>query len=128
MERDALVKEWFRYARMDIASAKVLMETMYPAPLEIICYHCQQTAEKVLKGLLVTVDDNVEKTHDLVRLLNKLGEYRSIPDEIYDVAENLTQFAIRVRYPQECVVDVQQTMNAIAQAEKVKAWAEEQIV
>lgn len=127
MVHETLVKEWFRYAEMDLASAKVLMETMFPPPLEIICYHCQQAAEKCLKGLLLAVNDDIEKTHDLVRLLNKLEGYKPVPDEIYDIAENLTQFSTRTRYPQESCVDTLQTTLAIAQAERLLPWAIGQI-
>lgn len=127
MVHETLVKEWFRYAEMDLASAKVLMETMYPPPLEIICYHCQQAAEKCLKGLLLAVNDDIEKTHDLVRLLNKLECYKPVPDEIYDIAENLTQFSTRTRYPQESCVDAHQTTLAIAQAERLMPWAINQV-
>ena len=38
--------EWLRYANMDLDAAKFLFENQYPKPLEIICYHCQQAAEK----------------------------------------------------------------------------------
>jgi HEPN domain-containing protein len=26
---------------------------MHPTPVEVICYHCQQSAEKYLKGYIV---------------------------------------------------------------------------
>jgi len=46
------VREWFDYADTDLASAEYLCG-MHPKPLEIICYHCQQSAEKNLKGYLI---------------------------------------------------------------------------
>ena len=46
------VAEWFEFADMDLASAEYLCG-MRPQPLEIICYHCQQSAEKYLKGYLI---------------------------------------------------------------------------
>ena len=42
-------KQWLDMADMDLGVAKYLMENYYPKPLEIICYHCQQAAEKPLK-------------------------------------------------------------------------------
>jgi hypothetical protein len=42
---------------MDASSAEFLLGK-WPVPREIICYHCQQSAEKSLKGLS-------PKTHDL---------------------------------------------------------------
>jgi HEPN domain-containing protein len=42
--------EWYRFARMDLMAANTLNEHARPKPLEIICYHAQQCAEKMLKG------------------------------------------------------------------------------
>jgi HEPN domain-containing protein len=44
--------EWLRFAKMDLSSAEFLLKHK-PLPKEIICFHCQQTAEKGLKGVLV---------------------------------------------------------------------------
>ena len=44
---------------------------MYPKPIEIICYHCEQSAEKYLKGYLIRNENKLERTHDLVMLNNK---------------------------------------------------------
>ncbi len=44
-----IAQEWFDIAEMDISSAKYL-QNMQPIPREIICYHCQQSVEKYLKG------------------------------------------------------------------------------
>lgn len=41
------MQKWFEMAVTDLGVAKHLNETYYPKPLEIICYHCQQAAEKV---------------------------------------------------------------------------------
>ena len=63
MERS---KEWLDFAAMDLGAAEHLL-TMYPVPLEIICYHCEQAAEKTLKGILVAFHMEPPKTHDLVQ-------------------------------------------------------------
>ena len=42
-----------------------------PALLDIAIYHCQQAAEKALKGYLVHRDKRVEKTHDVGLLLER---------------------------------------------------------
>jgi len=47
-----LIAEWFHYSDMDLASAEHL-QTMHPQPFEIICFLCQQSAEKNLKGYLI---------------------------------------------------------------------------
>lgn len=43
-------KQWLDMADMDLGVAKYLMENYYPKPLEIICYHSQQAAEKAIKS------------------------------------------------------------------------------
>lgn len=43
------VREWYEMAAADLGVAKHLDATYYPKPLEIICYHCQQAAEKAIK-------------------------------------------------------------------------------
>ena len=37
--------EWLDFAYMDLSAAEHLL-TMRPLPVEIICYHCEQAAEK----------------------------------------------------------------------------------
>jgi len=50
MDNRQFAKEWFDIAETDLSSAHHLI-TMRPRPIEIICYHCQQSAEKYLKRL-----------------------------------------------------------------------------
>jgi HEPN domain-containing protein len=51
MDHKQIAQEWFHYANADLEAAKFL-QTMRPMPLEIICYHCQQSSEKYLKGFI----------------------------------------------------------------------------
>ena len=51
MKNENYVKEWLEYAKRDYESALHLFDNMVPAPLEIICFHCQQSAEKKQKKL-----------------------------------------------------------------------------
>ena len=47
------VKEWLDFSKTDLEASKHLYMTFYPKPLNIICYHCQQAAEKALKAIIV---------------------------------------------------------------------------
>ena len=51
MDNTTVSKDWFKYAERDLESAKFLMK-MYPLPIEIICYHCEQSAEKIQKFII----------------------------------------------------------------------------
>ena len=70
MDNVEIANEWFGIADLDLASASYL-QSMKPVPVEIICYHCQQAAEKYLKGFLAYFGYEIIRTHDLV-VLNKL--------------------------------------------------------
>ena len=124
MAEEEFVAEWFRYAFMDFDNAKFLFENRYPPPLEIICYHCQQSAEKYLKGILVSYDIEPEKTHDLNKLIVNLKNFIDIPSDIDDYAESLTHLAIKTRYPNAIFIDEDITKTALAQANIIKNWAE----
>ncbi|MBI1904191.1 MAG: HEPN domain-containing protein [Planctomycetia bacterium] len=40
---------------------------------DLVCFHCQQSAEKYLKALFEEVGQRVPRTHDLDALLTLLG-------------------------------------------------------
>ena len=127
MDKKELVAEWLRFAFMDFDNAKYLFETRHPAPLEIICYHCQQSAEKYLKGVIIAFGEEPEKTHDLSKLLNVLQNFTELPANFRQIALTLTQFGVRVRYPDEIPVDESQTKTAISHAQEIKQWSESEI-
>ena len=49
------VIEWIQIAEDDLYSAQILYEQVRK-PYEIICYHCSQSTEKYLKGVLSYVE------------------------------------------------------------------------
>jgi HEPN domain-containing protein len=76
-----LVRQWFAKAELDYRAAERLVRD--PEPLrEIIAFHCQQAAEKYLKAVLVSLQIEFPKTHDLEELLELLAPVR--PDAAAD--------------------------------------------
>lgn len=61
MKNKKVVDEWLYYAKSDFDTAQFLNENMYPKPLGIICYHCQQAAEKFLKMLFIINNIEIKK-------------------------------------------------------------------
>lgn len=49
-----LVNEWLEISASDLSVASHLFETMRPRPFEVVCYHCQQAAEKALRAFLIS--------------------------------------------------------------------------
>ena len=127
MADKSLVAEWLRYANMDLDTAKYLFENQHPAPLEIICYHSQQAAEKFLKSITVSLGMEVVKTHDLLKVLDQYVKQIEIPREIVVSAGTLTQYATKTRYPQQIELDKATTKTAITHAQEIKQWAESEI-
>jgi len=67
--------------------------------LEIICYHCQQAAEKSLKAFLLFKDLQPPKTHNLESLVDLCREQSPEFDEIVEECEYLNPFGLQPRYP-----------------------------
>lgn len=123
------VKEWLNFAKMDLSSAKHLYETFYPRPLQIICYHCQQAAEKALKAVIVAKGKpgGIPKIHDLEFLLSQMKNYVDIQEELWDYAEALTPYGIEIRYPGGTEVTDEQAELGLKYADAIFLWAVEEI-
>ena len=117
--RLSLAREWLRKARHDLDSARKLAADPDPL-LDTAIYHCQQAAEKAIKGLLVLQDQRFEKTHDLRLLVTRAAAVspdwaRLLPD-----AELLTPYATAFRYPDEFLEPTPEEFgDALMAAEKI---------
>ena len=120
MERE-YIAEWFRFADMDLTSAEHLSNTMRPQPLEVICYHCQQAAEKYLKGYLIYKGvTEPPKTHDLVFLSDMCIEFDIRFNEIERACDVLTRYGVQPRYPKEIGVTINDTLKALEYARHIR--------
>lgn len=95
-----LTRKWVMKARRDLLSAKKLARGK-DSYLDTAIYHCQQTAEKVIKGWLVYHDLSFEKTHDLRLLVTLASEVEPKFTSWFDVAEQVSPYATAYRYPGE---------------------------
>jgi len=68
---DKVVRECFLKAEKDLDEAKFLFENR--RPLEDVAYFVHQSIEKHLKGFLISKGWEMEKIHDLVRLIRVGG-------------------------------------------------------
>ncbi|NLY11165.1 MAG: HEPN domain-containing protein [Firmicutes bacterium] len=123
MDNIAVAKEWFTLADLDLQSA-VYLQRMKPKPLEIIAYHCQQSAEKYLKGFIAFSGARIRKTHDLVVLNRDCQRYNSSFIEIMDECINLTDYGVNVRYPFHVDLEERDVAEAIEDAEIIKEFIE----
>ena len=64
-----------------------------------ICFHCQQCAEKYLKGLLQELGISFPRTHDLEALQAQLLPHYSTLKSVGRGLAFLNDFAVEGRYP-----------------------------
>jgi HEPN domain-containing protein len=106
---EKMVRDWFKKAHTDLLAAKYLLpagEQFWP----IIAFHCQQSVEKAIKGVLAQNLIRFDKTHNITELLNLLSQVDSELAKKLNSAKGLTQFAIAVRYPDAAIAPLTQSL------------------
>lgn len=91
-----LVQNWLHKARRDLDSAICLASVPIPL-LDTAIFHCQQSAEKALKGWLTYHDQRFEKTHDVRMLVTLAVALKAEFINWFDSAESLTPYAMAYR-------------------------------
>lgn len=95
-----IVLQWIHIAERDLIAAEQGLKTD-TIITEIVCFHCQQAAEKYLKAFLVKFQIEFQKTHSIMTLINLCSKVdRSFKDKLSD-ADILTDYAVEIRYPDE---------------------------
>lgn len=127
MQNKNLVDKWCAFAEMDYLTAIHLSNNMYPKPREIICYHCQQAIEKMLKAILLAYGNAILKTHDLALLAENLQNFTDVSERILEICENLTPYGVKFRYPQELYLEDHHVAEALEDCKEIYEWLKEKI-
>lgn len=92
-----LVRAWLIKAQHDLATArKVVTE---PDPFfDTAIFHCQQAAEKAIKGFLVFHQQRFEKTHNIQHLIELAAPFADGFSLWLEAGERLTPYATLFRY------------------------------
>lgn len=93
-----LVRAWLIKARNDLTAAREL-GALPGGPLDTAIYHCQQAAEKAVKGFLAFHDHRLERSHDVERLVGLAAGYAASFKNYEEAALILTPYATAYRYP-----------------------------
>jgi len=126
-------REWLTFARIDYESANYLNGApFHPRPLNVICYHCQQAAEKAAKALIVYFGNQggMPKVHDVSFLLNQvkhiLQEQKGITigEDLLLMADTLSKFGVAPRYPNEIEVEEHDVKKALEDSSFILQWIE----
>jgi HEPN domain-containing protein len=90
--------KWVRKAEADWEVAHTLAGDI-PPPRDIVCFHCQQAAEKYLKSLLQERGLVVPKTHELSDIIDLLLPGDPTLVQLRRQGGSLTRYAVHYRYP-----------------------------
>ena len=96
-----LVKFWLRKAQRDLAVAQKLAAD-FP---DIAIYHCQQGAEKALKGFLILHDIDPVNTHNINTLIQQASTIKPEWQTVFKQAGILSQYNQTYRYPSDPTED-----------------------
>jgi HEPN domain-containing protein len=112
-------------ARSDLAIAKnaEFGEVLY----EDLSFHSQQAVEKAIKGILVYLNIDFQKTHNIGTLLDLFPPDFNLPDSVI-ASSAFTSYAADYRYPGDYTpISREDWLRSVEIAEKVVQWAEKTI-
>ena len=104
---------WLRYAEEDLTTAETFLEHPRVPPRQG-CWHAQQAAEKALKAVLIFLQIDFQRTHDLDVLRALLPDDSPLKTALPNL-EDLNRWAVGARYP-----DVLQEVTEAAASEAVE--------
>ena len=109
---------WVRKAEADMRVAQ--HEAKEPDPArDVICFHCQQAAEKYLKALLCELRLYIPRIHELDALLVMLLPHHSTLARLKRMLVSLSNYAVYYRYPGRSAT-TRQMRAALRHAERVR--------
>ena len=112
-------KAWLTKAKSDLEAA-VHNLTASPPLLGDLVFHCQQAAEKAMKGFLAWHDVPFRKSHDLEEIGESCLSIDTSLKDLVDQAVPLTEYAWKFRYPGEVEEPTQtEAQEALALARQV---------
>jgi len=97
----SLTEEWIAKAESDYASALREYRARKSPNYDLACFLAQQCAEKYLKGRLQEAGVNIEKTHNLVHLLDSCLSHEPFWESLRTSLAVLGNYAVAFRYPGE---------------------------
>lgn len=113
-------KEWLDKAERDIKSAKILKE--HECGNDVVAFHCQQAAEKLMKAYLIVKGQGLASTHSLIYLCKLCEKTDSEFKKYIRDCGFLNQYYIETRYPADTplIIDDTETEACISIAEEIQ--------
>ncbi len=126
MKNPKIVVEWLKKAEDDFEIAARAIQGKRRINW-VACYHAQQSAEKHLKAFLIANDQEPERTHNLVRILNECKRFEPGFTFLEGYAEFLTPFAAEIRYPTGMELRLRHAKKSLKAANEIKMFVLERL-
>lgn len=106
------MQAWLKKAQRDLKAAQKLAKDLP----DIAIYHCQQGAEKALKGFLIFHDQDPGDTHNINSLVQSAASIKPFLRTELREAAYLSQYNQTYRYPREATDDFNPTPGELNKA------------
>jgi len=97
-------------------------------PLEIICYHCQQSVEKALKAYLCANNTEIPKTHDAGLLCMRCADLDIEFADYQETCEEMVVYATHTRYPIRIKIEECNASRVLKQASELYSFVYDKII
>ena len=127
-KKKVYIEEWLNFAKEDLDTAKTLLNSEYLFNRSI-CYHCQQSAEKDLKAYIIYLDLPLNKTHNLIKLVDQISELDKEIIHLQKAVEVLTDYIVTARYPDDSeLITDEESKLAFNESEKINNYIKTKII
>jgi HEPN domain-containing protein len=121
------IEQWIEKAEGDFEGALQLAKGRSARTAHLLCFACQQSAEKYLKVFLADKNIHFSKTHDLEMYLLPLCETVDAEFKILtEYVKNLDPYAVEFRYPGE-QIENSEVDAALDAAKRVRQFVREKL-
>ncbi|WP_461255592.1 HEPN domain-containing protein [Treponema sp. R80B11-R83G3] len=122
MGKTEILQQWLDKGKDDLRAAEYLSTMHNPTPDEIICFLCQQSAEKYLKAFIFSLDIEPEKNHDLEYLLEICQKHNTEFSVLLSNIDVLNRYAVFPHYPNDLDISNEDMKTAIANAKSIQEF------
>jgi HEPN domain-containing protein len=118
-----IARQWVAKARNDLLDADNNLASAN-IPTDMVCFHCQQAAEKLLKAALAAQGVPPPRTHVLTLLADQLSTLFPTIEQLGDDLAILTPYSVAARYPDDDFImpTIEDAREARLCADKVFVW------
>ena len=117
------VKNWLKKARHDLSASGKLLGQDKVEETDVICFHCQQAVEKLLKAYLCHINQPIEKTHSIEKLVLLCTKHNKKLESLHNIIGNISYYAVEIRYPDDfympTVAEAKEALNIAQRVESI---------